>query len=367
MLAIDFVAHHDIQAQAAQSIFDELSGAFDCRWLVGPDQVPSGAAAGILIDHADFQPRIRRSLSAYRYLFHILHDLADFPVYEAERDRIRTCDLVLVPGPMHAQCARKSLGADAPIHEIGWPKYDRMTIPPQHEAFDAKLKSLPHELTILYTPTWAFTYEWLYLLPLLRDLPCNTILKNHIYVNPGQPMPAGSGQDYVISMRSADEMEAAIESYACNHMIVAPRTLNVCSLFPYAQVAIADRSSVLAEFLPFGVSIETGRYDPDENHCEPEISRYFPEVAYLRRAELVATLSSWRNLNTFLNGRQPPSAVVAHGAGIRAAALIRKRLEEAEGLSSRIARGMQRSREELTVFIDKGVLSLRRRFGAAER
>lgn len=362
MLAIDFIAHHDIQAQAAQSIFEELSKTFDCRWLIGQDREPSGAAAGVLIDHAPFQPRIRRSLSTYRYLFHILHDLADFPVYEAERPRIRTCDLILVPGAMHAQYARQALGADAPVHEIGWPKYDRMAIPAQHAAFEEKLKALPHELTVLYTPTRAFTYEWQYLLPLLRDLPCNTVLKNHIYVNPGQPMPAGCEEEYVVSMRSADEMEAAIASYASDHVLVAPRTLNVCSLFPFAQVAIADQSSVLAEFLPFGIGIETGRYDPDENHCEPEISRYFPDVAYLPRQQLIDTLSSWTRLSEFLQSRPRSSAVVARDAGLRAAALIRETLEAGEraGLRERALRQVQRGREELMYMVDR-VLSLRQR------
>jgi hypothetical protein len=356
MLSIDFVAHHDIQAQAAQSIFEELSHRFECRWLVGADRVPTGAAAGLLIDHAAFQPRIRRSLSGYRYLFHILHDLADFPVYETERNRIRTCDLVLVPGPMHAEQARRSLGSSAPVHEIGWPKYDRMAIPPQHKAFEERLRGLPHDLTILYTPTRAFTYEWRYLLPLLRELPCNTVLKNHIYVNPGQPMPAGCEDEYVVSMRSADEMEAAVASYGCDHVIVAPRTLNVCSLFPYAKVSIADQSSVLAEFLPFGISIETGRYDPDENHCEPEISRYFPEVAYLPRAELVAALSSPAAFTTFMAGRRASSTTtIVPDAGRRAAALIANRIEEAqrEGLASRVAREASRGREELAFFMER--------------
>jgi hypothetical protein len=356
MLSIDFVAHHDIQAQAAQSIFEELSYRFECRWLIGADRVPTGAAAGLLIDHAAFQPRIRRSLSGYRYLFHILHDLADFPVYETERNRIRTCDLVLVPGPMHAEQARKSLGDDAPVHEIGWPKYDRMAIPPQHKAFEEKLRALPHDLTILYTPTRAFTYEWRYLLPLLRELPCNTVLKNHIYVNPGQPMPAGCEEEYVVSMRSADEMEAAVASYACDHVIVAPRTLNVCSLFPFAKVAIADQSSVLAEFLPFGISIETGRYDPDENHCEPEISRYFPEVAYLPRSELVAMLSSPAAFDAFIAGRRASSAMtITPDAGRRAAAIITNRIEDAqrESVASRVVREASRSREEVVLFLEK--------------
>lgn len=356
MLSIDFVAHHDIQAQAAQSIFEELSGKFECRWLIGPDRAPTGADAGLLIDHAAFQPRIRRSLSGYRYLFHILHDLADFPVYETERSRIRTCDLVLVPAPMHAEQARRSLGANAPVHEIGWPKYDRMAIPPQHAAFEEKLKALPHDLTVLYTPTRAFTYEWRYLLPLLRELPVNTVLKNHIYVNPGQPMPAGCEEEYLAHMRSADEMEAAVASYGCDHMIVAPRALNICSLFPYAKVVIADQSSVLAEFLPFGVSIETGRYDPDENHCEPEISRYFPEVAYLPRAELVATLSSAATFKSFLAGRRASSTTaITPDAGRRAATLIANRIEEGqrERPVSRAVRHASRGREELGIFIDR--------------
>ena len=351
--AIDFVAHHDIQAQAAQSIFEELSGRFDCRWLIGPDRKPSGAASALLIDHAPFQPRIRRSLSGYRRLFHILHDLADFPVYEAERTRLRTCDLLLVPGSMHAEHARRALGESAPIHEIGWPKYDRMAIPAQYAAFADRLKALPYDVTVLYTPTRAFTYEWQYLLPLLRDLPCNTILKNHIYVNPGQPMPAGCEEEYEVSMRSADEMESALESYGCKHMIIAPRTLNVCALFPHAQMVIADQSSVLAEFIPFGISVETGRYDPDESHCEPEISRYFGDVTYLPRKDLLSVFSSPDSFSAFLRSNARASTTVPADAGHRAAKLIESALGKRESFSDRVVRTLQRGREELSHFAER--------------
>jgi hypothetical protein len=370
-IAIDFVAHHDIQAQAALSIFEDLSADFDCRWLIGPDRQPSGAAAALLIDHAPFQPRIRKSLSGYRYLFHILHDLADLPVYDNERRRLSTCDLLLVPGPLHREHALRALGSRAVVHEIGWPKYDRMEIPTEHAAFTRRLEALPHPFTVLYTPTRAFTYEWRYLLPWLRELRCNTILKNHIYVNPGQPLPAGCEAEYEASMRSADEMEATLTGDAVDHMIVAPRRLNVCALFPHAHLAIADQSSVVAEFLPFGISVETGRYTPREDQSAPEISRMFPDVVYLPRTELGEAFGSPASFEAFVAAQRrgsprkgpAPVTVPAGKAGGRGAAIIRRLLDHAEKapMARRVLRQLARCRGELAFTVNRGLRALRHR------
>src|SRR5262249_4740590 len=70
-VSIDFIAYHDLQAQAACTVFDTLARHFDCRWRIGPDQRPSGAEVAVMLDHFGFHPRLTKGDGGYRHLIHV--------------------------------------------------------------------------------------------------------------------------------------------------------------------------------------------------------------------------------------------------------------------------------------------------------
>jgi hypothetical protein len=315
-LAIDFVAYHELQAQVAEPLFASLSPHFQCRWRIGPAQEPAGAKAAVLMDHVFFQPHIRRSRRGYRYLFYLPHDLGDIEVYAEERQRLRDFDMVFVPGPLHLRHARKALGPNQIILDIGWPKYDRMEIPAQYSRLAGQIRSLPGACTVLYAPTWAHTWEWRELFPLLGNLPCNVLIKNHIYVNPGQPFPPGEEAVYADCLQSAALMEEAARSGRYPTFLVAPRQMNICALFPMVNVLISDQSSVNMEFIPFGVSIETGRFNENPKDLDPRSSRIsVGAVLFMPFEKLKTILSGRESFETFLGGQS--KRALTQESGIR--------------------------------------------------
>jgi SAM-dependent methyltransferase len=334
---VDFIAYHDLQAQAAASVFEAMSQHFDCHWMIGPGQVPSGGEVAVLLDHCAFQPQLMKSARGYRQLVHMSHDLADLDVYRAEAARLTQFDLVLTPSAKHAEAARAALGPNVLVRPIGWPKFDRLTIAPQHAAFEAELRAMPQRLTVLYGPTSAWTYEWKELLPLLRQLPINLVVKNHIYVNPGQPLPPGNEENYRQALASIDEMEAYVRAAGDPGWLVAPRTMNSCSVFPFCQIAVSDTSSLLVEFLPFGLAIETGRHNRNSADQKPEISPLWKEVRFFETAELHRVLGSMPELQRqyderpAVDGNSQLAELRAPRAGERAAKEIDTLLVHAVG------------------------------------
>jgi CDP-glycerol glycerophosphotransferase (TagB/SpsB family) len=62
------------------------------------------------------------------------------------------------------------------------------------------------------------------------------------------------------------------------NMLVAPRKMNACELFPHIHYLISDQSSLLGEFIPFGIPIETGRYDDNPDHIDYQMSDIFKGI-----------------------------------------------------------------------------------------
>lgn len=299
-LQIDFIAYHHLQAQAGESVFDALSRQHRCRWLIGPYQKPTGADAAVLLDHRGFQPELRKSGGGYKYLFHLSHDLGDLSVYLTEY--LQDFDIVFVPTRMHRTVASRAL-PESKIIVAGWPKYDRMQIPVEESVLRSQIAGFQHPFTVLYAPTYANTWEWLAILPRLFDLPVNVIVKNHIYVNPGQAFPKGHEAAYRECLQSAAEMENAALAVNSPNVVVAPRPLNICSLFAHVNMLISDSSSCTLEFLPFGdVAIETGAGDAQNTwqNTDPHSSRITPEVRFVPLVQLRQVLAGSEQLNEFL-------------------------------------------------------------------
>lgn len=315
-IGIDFIAHHALQAQSAQSVFAALQDRYRCRWRLGANQAADGeASVAILLDHRPFHPRLAKAANGYRHLFHMSHDLGDTDVYASEW--MDDFDLLLVPGPVHREAAIAALGRRERIVEIGWPKFDPTPMAAEQAALLERLRALPGP-RILYAPTWPNTWEWRELLPWLDSLPCTLLVKNHILVDPGQPFPLGEEARYAECRRSIDAMEAYLQHLAKPTRLVAPPAMNLCALFPHIDLLITDSSSCAMEFAPFGSSVETGRTGAgDDPVCDfdPQGSSLCAAVQCLGFEQLQARLPDGDALITFV-------AAGRRGAAEAAAPLI---------------------------------------------
>lgn len=285
MIKIDFIAGHALLRQGAEAVFEALQDRAECKWRVGRPISYTGAKAAVLIDHVHHHPDFLR----WPWRFYMLHDLGDLDVYVKERQVLRQCTAVIVPDEIHAAQARRHLGRrwyrrGATIFVGGWAKYDGLTLDRVNKPLAQVLEALPDKPTVLYAPSWAGRDEWRTLLSLLSGLPVNLVIKNHPYATaPGEEV----SDFYKRSRRSVAEMEEAARHFS-PPALVAPADSNVCQLFPYADAVISDQSSVLAEFLPWGVSLETGA-NP-EGTPQPSISRWYPQVLYRPLEQLAEDL-----------------------------------------------------------------------------
>lgn len=195
-MQIDFIADHDLQVQSAESIFEELSRCFDCKWRIGTNLSPSGANAAVMVGHPGDHPNIKktgvamvkhgRSLptvwhpletlrspvdsikalwQGYTYLFFVSHDLADIEIYSFEKRRLKTYDIIFAPSLLHYTHAKEQLGKKAIVLQTGWAKYDKMEFTGEFKEVEHTIKKLPYGFTIMYAPSFAWSYEWKYLLP----------------------------------------------------------------------------------------------------------------------------------------------------------------------------------------------------------
>lgn len=302
-ISIDFIANHELQAIAAQSVFDALNVHFQCQWLMGYDQKPTGAEAAILLDHRVFQPKINKLFGGYKYLFHMTHDLADLELYSSREENFDDFDIIFVPTNEHLFYAKKALGFKQSICVSGWPKYDLMEMPNDCSFMAEKIRNFPYKKTIIYAPTFADNWEWKEILPSLCSMECNVILKNHVYVGANKIVPSNSVNVLKESLYSAHEMEAMLLTYKKPNLIVAPRSMNICCLFPYSHILISDRSSCLLEFLPYGLALETGRYGRSNSEAKPEVSLISDKVAFLPSNELCSLLRDEVRFEQFVSMR----------------------------------------------------------------
>lgn len=267
---IDFVAYHDLQAQCGKSVYNELIKTHECTWRINPDQKYQGSDTLVMLDHCPHHPDL---FGRYKHKFHIPHDIGEFKVYSNEHYYLKDYTAIFAPTTIHKAVCDEIL-LDIPCHLVGWSKYDYI----RNKSMSAediiyKLNRI-YEPKIMYAPTSANTYEWIELLPELKKHG-TVLIKNHIYLNKDQPPPKGFELVYQLMLRSADEME----EYAKTHgMIVAPRRLNACELFEDIDVLISDTSSLLAEFLPFGLPVETGRCSDSPKDIDNTMSSTFPGV-----------------------------------------------------------------------------------------
>ena len=269
-----------------------------------------------------------RSWRRYRHVFFMLHDLGDVDVYQREKMRLQEFNALLVPNPLHAARARAALGSGENIIEVGWPKLDTVPMSGEHAATLALVRRLPRDVpTIMYAPNCPGEEEWDNLWAVLRNLPVNIIIKNATYeVGSGESLPL----HYERIIQTIDRMECEVRQSRKENIVVTPRDLNICVLFPFVSMLISAKSSVLAEFVPFGVSVETDVPWPPELHSAL-ISRDYTDIVFMKKEELYEVLSAPDRLRRLIGNRiiplQQPEAACRYPnemmlAGQRAAEVI---------------------------------------------
>jgi hypothetical protein len=300
---IDFVAYHNLQAQCGQSLFTELVKVDRCAWRINGNQKYTGADILIMLDHAPHHPDL---IGKYKHRFYFPHDMGELILHYQEQEILKNYTAYFVPTDIHKTTFEYMFNRD--VYNVGWLKFDDDCIDYAAEEIltEAKHRGKP---VILYAPTNPDTWEWTALLRQLKKY--TVIIKNHILTNPGQAAPKGLEKKYADMFKSVAEMEVS----AVRHdMILAPRSMNCYHLFKGVDYLISDTSSLLAEFTPFGVSIETGRYNQDPACKSQEMSDVFKAIYRLDDIDLKAI--------TELKRRE--SVVSAEkGAGRRAAEIIK--------------------------------------------
>lgn len=303
---VDFLIHHKIQQQSATFLFAELSKSFKCRWVRPSDNIDNQADIGILIDHGAYH-NTAKSKKGYKFLFHMSHDLADLNIYATEE--MDNFDKIFLPTSTHYDFCIELGIAPSKIEVGGWLKYDSIQREnPPIEVIGFIEQGLK-ERTILYSPSWANTFEWRDLFPKLYKLNYNIVIKNHIYLEEG----SGSESQYSYILGSVNEMEEEARKLG---FFVAKRDLNICQLFPFIDILISDSSSCLLEFIPFGVSIETGL--SGNSYCDiinykPEASCYSEDVMLLPLHKLLSLLEIEEQFNKiveiYLNNKSKSSFI----------------------------------------------------------
>ena len=301
---IDFVAYHNLQAQCGQSLFTELVKVDRCAWRINGNQKYTGADTLIMLDHAPHHPDL---IGKYKYSFYFPHDMGELILHYKEHEILQDYTAYFVPTDIHKQTFEYMFNRD--VYNVGWLKYDEMddidtaTFEIYKEAYNRR------KPIIIYASSYPDNWEWTTLLRHLKQY--TVIIKNHIITNPGQQINKTDMPKYNDMIRSIDEME----HYGRQHdMIVAPRGLNCCKLFSCANFLISDTSSLLAEFTPFGVSIETGRYNQDPTCKSQEMSDVFKAIYRLDDIDLKA-ITELKRRETVVSAEK--------GAGRRAAEIIK--------------------------------------------
>ena len=285
MAKIQFIAHHEIQAQVFLGIIPLLS-AHECIISIGQDvSVEEGVEIIVLADHLAFQRNVK---PAKRYLLvHMCHDIADLDVYSQERFMIKYFCLILCPSEEHLILARKTLPKVNSFY-VGWQKNTPMqesssNFPDKHR-------------TVILAPTEIADLNWQPILDELLNSKYRVLIKNHIYwhFEDGVPPPRGQEARYLRHLEEMKKMDEYVKQRNSKDLVLIDRKSNIRLIFPEAFLLITDSSSAAAEFQNFGASIELGVLDKKSGKRLPEISKNFKDVTFMLESELLTNIKQSR-------------------------------------------------------------------------
>lgn len=281
-MKVDLVAHHSIQSGCIEPIINNLNPRFQCNVRIGANFVPDNGEMAIVTDHLAFQKYVTKKY--FKYLVHASHDLSDIDIYKTERKRLSEFDLILCPGVIHYEQCRRYLPKVTAV-PVGWMKYDQM--PSKRYRFGTKRpRGLLLALTdVGYSP-------WKKVLDEIVKLDIQVYIKNHVYYDAdlGLQPPPGLEKEYAKHISELKKFQLYIATNNFSKVITLDPKAPITDFFHLVDVLVTDWSSAAVEFLPFGESIEIGKFPRknlyDENQIKPSSSKIMSEVTFVDFKEL---------------------------------------------------------------------------------
>ena len=251
-MKVDLIAHHSIQSGCVEPLIDLLGQGFAVRTRIGPNCIPDSAELAIVTDHLAFQKHVTKK--NYKFLVHMSHDISDIEVYKSERKRLSEFDLILCPGLAHYEICREYVPSVTAIPS-GWLKYSYL---PQEKFRFGRNK--PRAILLAITEIGFSPWQEILDQLIKTDIPI--LVKNHVYydVDAGLPAPPGLEIEYTNHISELSKFSNYVESLNSQKITILDPKSRITTYFSEVDVLVTDWSSAAVEFLPFGESIETGRF-----------------------------------------------------------------------------------------------------------
>ena len=286
METIQFIAHHDLQAQSFLGILPFLK-EHRCIVSVGQNVLIDPAATIVVVaDHLAFQCNIKKN-SKYK-LVHISHDLADLDIYRTEHKHIKDFDLVLCPSFSHYEICQ-SLFPQVAAYPVGWAKSESDDKQPiGGQIFPDKDK------TIIFAPTEIADLNWRRFVDVFENSKYQVLIKNHVYWNyeEGNEPPLGQEIRYNHHKTALLELEEYLISHNLLHMELVDRKSNISDIFSRAKFLLTDSSSAALEFAGNGFALEFGLFDSALGVRVPDVSLVDNQVLFIDEEELLTVLKA---------------------------------------------------------------------------
>ena len=285
MEVIQFIAHHDLQAQVFMGILPYLN-EHKVLVTVGQNvQIAEDATIVVVADHLAFQNQIQLA-SKCKYV-HLSHDISDLEIYFEDLELLRFFDLILCPTLSHFDSC-KSLLPKVPAFPVGWHKnsFDK-------KEFDS-IQEFQSELpVIIFAPTEIADLDWKKFIDGFVSSKHQVFVKNHIYWNfeYGLVPPLGQEERYYAHRDAVLEMEAYISSQNFENLRLIDRRSNLKSLFRQADYLITDSSSAALEFVSYGKAIEFGIFEKDKLTRVPSVSAVDGRVVFIEESKLLESIN----------------------------------------------------------------------------
>jgi hypothetical protein len=278
MSKIQFVAHHELQAQVFIGIIPYLH-MHECSISIGQDVIiQADVDVVVLADHLVFQKNIVPS-SNY-LLVHLSHDVADLEVYREESIHLKYFSLILCPTIEHLEISRKLFPA-IPSFFVGWQKnmakYNKIDL------------GSDRDKTVIFAPTEIADLDWKPIIQGLMGAQYRVIIKNHVYWDFENQAPAPRGQEerYLQHRIQLEKMESYVEEIGSEYLKIVDRRSNITELFESASILITDNSSAAIEFQSHGLSIELGLLDSNSGVRNADVSKVSKEVMFVSEVDLL--------------------------------------------------------------------------------
>ena len=286
-MKVDLVAHHSIQSGCIEPIIKNLNPRFQCSVRIGANFIPDNGEMAIVTDHLAFQKYVTKKY--FKYLVHVSHDLSDIEIYKTERRRLSEFDLILCPGFIHYEQCRKFLPKVTAV-PVGWMKFSHMPLKRFRFGTERPKGVLLALTDVGYSP-------WEKVINELIELDIPVYIKNHVYydADSGLEPPPGLEEEYKKHLSELKKFQLYVTAQNFSKVTTLDPKAPITDFFNLVDVLVTDWSSAAVEFLPFGESIEIGKFPRknfyDEEDIEPSSSKICSEVTFVDFKELACQFS----------------------------------------------------------------------------